>query len=188
MSTATIEALGPLAQRAAEAIDTRRYDDLAALVHPDRGLTVQERFHLSVDEVRSFDMSRELHDFSWGGICPNGEEIMDTSCPHELLTFAGFLDHMTTRLAPMRPGPTPITMTSEIAFGRMSVGEVCNLCFYEGRLAKSYPGVPYVTYQRRLEYIDGCYWEGNQAVIFQFDRDAAGRWWLVGLLRAYAEG
>ncbi len=188
MSEATVEALGPLARSAAEAIDTRRYEQLAELVHPDRGLAVQERFHLSVNEVRALDLSRELHDFSWGGICPNGEETTDTACPHELLTFAGFLEHMTTRLGPMRSLPTPLTITSEVAFGRMSVGDVCNLCVYERRLASAYPGVPYVAYQRRVEFIDGCYWEGNQAVIFQFDRDGNGRWWLIGLLRAYGEG
>ncbi|MCA9621810.1 MAG: hypothetical protein KC731_22455 [Myxococcales bacterium] len=184
MSKATVAAIVPLARRVAEAIDTLRYDVLAFLVHPERGLTLQHRIHLSVEELPNLEMPHDPQDFSWDGSCPVGETV-DAHCPTKPLTPAGFLDQIITRLGPHGRLSTPLTMTSEIAFGRMLVDEPCNLCSVEGELARRYPGVPYVTYHRRAAFGDGCSWEGHQAVIFQFDRDDADRWWLVGLLRAH---
>lgn len=184
---ATRTALEVLAQRASAAIDAKDYAALASLVHPRRGLVVQHRMTLSRRDVKRVATLEGRHDFSWDGECPLDKPPHgDVVCPTEPLTMAEFFDHLTTRQGPRGPLTTPLGTTSEIAVGHIPVDDVCNLCFFEGELARSYPGRPFVVYQRRLPFVDGCYWEGNQAVVFLFERgDDDGRFWLSGLLRGY---
>ena len=193
MSPELIALLGPIARRAAGAIDARDYDALSKLVNPQRGVTIQHRFTLSRGEVARLDTFRELHDFSWDGECPVGRPPHgDAVCPSSgALTFAGFLDFMTLRSGPHGDVRTPLLTTTAVGFGSTPSGsdELCDLCQLEGAIAQAYPGQPYVAYQRLLPFIDGCYWDSNQAVIFVFGEAEAGDgWWLIGLMRGYADG
>jgi hypothetical protein len=183
------DALGDLAERAARAVDARDMRGLAQLVHPTKGLLIQHRFRFGRAGVERLLMLTERHDFSWQGVCPETGEAGDAVCPSSgKVTLAGFFDYITSRQGGGGDLTAPIVRTSEVGYGRMPTSDsVCNLCFVEWNMAEAYPGEPYVVYQRRMEYVNGCYWDYNQAVIFMFGRHQ-GAWWLTGLFHQFFDG
>jgi hypothetical protein len=182
------DALDDLAKRAARAVDARDMKSLAQLVHPTKGLLIQHRFRFGRTEVERLRYRTDRHDFSWDAVCPPTGASGDDICPYGHVTFAGFLDHITSRLGWGERLETPILATSEVGYGRMvPSGFVCNLCFVEWDMAKAYPGEPYVAYHRRMEYTEGCYGADNQAVIFMFGQHQ-GSWWLTGLFHQFFDG
>jgi hypothetical protein len=189
MSPAEIrDALGDRAERAARAVDARDMKALAQLVHPTKGLLIQHRFRFGRAEVQRLLQRTGRHDFSWHAVCPQHRPLGDDICPYGFITISGFLDHITSRLGWGERVVTPILATSEVGYGRIPTSDfVCNLCFIEWNMAKAYSGEPYVVYQRRMEYTEGCYWDDNQAVIFMFG-EHGGSWWLTGLFHQFFDG
>jgi hypothetical protein len=182
------DALGDLAERAARAVDARDMKALAQLVHPTKGLLIQHRFRFGPAEVEWLLQRTDRRDFSWEGVCGQNSQTGDVICPYGLITFAGFFDHITSRLGWGERLATPIHTTSEVGYGRMpTTDSVCNLCVVEWIMAETQQGEPYVAYHRRMEYTEGCYWDDNQVVIFMFGQHR-GRWWLTGLFHHFFDG